>query len=533
MKQNVVFGFLGSKRDAGFEEDRWENWRPTVALGMYRNLHVDRFELFHESKDVPLLDRVIADLKKVSPKMKVVTNLLNFNNPWDFEEVYSKLFDVMKAYRFEPDTEEYLFHIKTGTHALQICYFLLTEARFFPGKLLQSFPPRPDRPEEKTVGSYKIIDLDLSNYRQIVERFDVEKVESTSFLKLGIATKNKAFNHLIEQIERVATNAREPILLTGGTGVGKSLLARRIHELKKLQGKLTGPFVGVNSATLRGDQSMATLFGHTKGAFTGAAAERAGLLKVADKGLFFLDEIGELGLDEQAMLLKAIEEKQFTPVGSDSDTASDFQLIAATNRDLIESIAVGTFREDLLARINLWTFRLPDLKDRREDIEPNIEYELKQYAERNGRKIVFAADARERFVKFAKSPGATWRANFRDLNAAIIRMATLAPGDRITSDTVKEEIVRLTSNWNNCAKPSADNLLLRSVLGEERTAELDLFDEVQLVKVVEVCRQSKSLAEAGRKLFQHSRTKKKSSNDSDRVSKYLAGFGLDWEEVQK
>jgi len=127
---------------------------------------------------------------------------------------------------------------------------------------------------------------------------------------------------------------------------------------------------------------MSALFGRRNGAFTGAAADRPGLLRTAEKGMLFLDEIGELGRDEQAMILRAIEDKRFLPVGADKGTSSDFQLIAGTNCDLGEAVASGAFREDLCARLNLWTFRLPGLADRREDIEPNLDYELDRFAER-------------------------------------------------------------------------------------------------------------------------------------------------------
>ena len=115
---------------------------------------------------------------------------------------------------------------------------------------------------------------------------------------------------------------------------------------------------------------MSALFGHVKGAFTGANSDRPGLLKSANNGMLFLDEIGELGLDEQAMILRAIEEKRFLSVGSDKETVSSFQLVAGTNRDLSRAVTDGRFREDLLARLNLWTFELPGLKDRREDKSP-------------------------------------------------------------------------------------------------------------------------------------------------------------------
>jgi transcriptional regulatory protein RtcR len=176
----------------------------------------------------------------------------------------------------------------------------------------------------------------------------------------------------------VGSRSIEPILLTGPTGAGKSHLARRISELKSTRRLITGSFVEINCATLRGDAAMSALFGHVKDAFTGAAHDRPGLLRTAKDGLIFLDEVGELGLDEQAMLLRAVEEKRFLPVGADEEVASNFQLIAGTNRDLFAAVEAGTFREDLLARINLWTFELPGLRERLEDLEPNVQYELER-----------------------------------------------------------------------------------------------------------------------------------------------------------
>src|SRR4030095_5687640 len=157
-----------------------------------------------------------------------------------------------------------------------------------------------------------------------------------------------------------------------------------IYELKRARHQVEGGFVEVNCATIRGDAAMSALFGHVKGAFTGAINSRPGLLRAADGGILFLDEIGELGPDEQAMLLRALEEKVFLPMGSDREVKGDFQLVAGTNRDLVALVRAGKFREDLLARINLWTFHLPGLRDRPEDIEPNLNYELEQYARRTG-----------------------------------------------------------------------------------------------------------------------------------------------------
>ena len=274
---------------------------------------------------------------------------------------------------------------------------------------------------------------------------------------------------------------------------------------------------------------MSTLFGHVKGAFTGASSHRPGLLMAADKGLLFLDEVGELGLDEQAMLLRAIEERRFLPVGADRESESEFQLIAGTNRNLLAAVQTGRFREDLLARINLWTFCLPGLAERREDLEPNLDFELQQLSDSTGRRISMSREARAAFLKWAQSTDASWSANFRDLNAAVVRMATLANAGRISEVDVAAECIRLQSGWSSAHSPSGG--ILTAVMSTERVAELDLFDHVQLLSVIGVCRECRTMSEAGRRLFSVSRLSKNSSNDADRLRKYLARFGLSWNEV--
>ena len=375
-----------------------------------------------------------------------------------------------------------------------------------------------------------VIDLDLSKYDRLASRFAKHREQSLTFLKSGIATKNKQFNKLIDRIEEVAIRSRNPILLTGPTGAGKSRLAKRVYQLKRERHQIAGDFVEINCATIRGDAAMSALFGHVKGAFTGALKDRPGLLRAADQGLLFLDEIGELGLDEQTMLLRALEEKVFMPLGGDKEVKSEFQLIAGTNRDLSLMVREGRFRDDLLARINLWTFRLPSLKDRAEDIEPNLEFELEEYAARHGTRVTFSREARAKFLKFAVSGEAHWQGNFRDLNSSITRMATLAPGGRISDEVVAEEIERLRELW---AEPETErDSLLEVLLEAERLDSIDLFDRLQLTSVLKVCRASATLSEAGRTLFATSREKKKTANDADRLRKYLARFGLCWQDLQ-
>lgn len=530
--KNVAIGILGSTLDRGAREGRWSRWRPTVALCQHEDLLIDRFELLVESNNRALAREVADDMQMVSPGTDVRLHAVSFDDPWDFEHVYEALHGFAAGLTFDSEKERYLVHVTTGTHVAQICLFLLTESRHFPAELIQSVPPRI-RTSGKP-GSFVIIDLDLSKYDRIAQRFAHDRRTASEFLKAGIETRSDHFNRMIDEIEHVSLHSKAPILLTGPTGAGKSSLARRIYELRRLRCDTRGRFVEVNCATLRGDSAMSTLFGHKRGAFTGAMKDRDGLIREADQGILFLDEIGELGQDEQAMLLRAIEDKTFLPLGADREIQSDFELISGTNRDLASLVKKGRFRDDLLARINLWTFRLPGLAERQEDIEANIMYELEQITAATGRHVRFNAEALRKFLSFARSTDATWAGNFRDLNAAIARMATMAPSGRITVEVVEAEIGRLCRSWSDMQhtedKPGGDTEVIAEVLGASHR-QLDEFDKVQLAFVLRVCRQSRSLSAAGRKLFAESRKRRKSANDADRLRKYLGRFGIEWSEL--
>ncbi len=529
-KPHVAIGLLGTTLDNKSRgPKRWNTWRPTVALCQHDDLLIARLELLYQPAFTRLAQTLQQDLATVSPETTVRLIPIQFDDPWDFEEVYSALHDFARHYDFRPEQEHYLVNITTGSHVAQICLYLLTESHHFPAQLIQLSPPQ--RTLQVQSGTFKIIDLDLSKYDRLATRFQQERREGTEVLKSGIDTRNASFNQLIARIEQVAIVSQDPMLLMGPTGAGKSQLAKRIYALKRARHQVQGDFVEVNCATLRGDGAMSALFGHIKGAFTGALQDRPGLLKAAHDGVLFLDEIGELGRDEQAMLLRALEDKTFMPLGSDRDVHSNFQLLAGTNRDLWHMAREGSFRDDLLARIHLWAFRLPSLRERPEDIEPNVDYELEQYAQRTGRRVTFNREARDRFLRFAVSSEAAWHGNFRDLNGAMIRMATLAPSGRITVAEVEEEIERLREAWQTVAL-EADEALVHWVLGAEATAALDRFDRLQLAGVLHVCRQARTLSDAGRLLFAASRQQKKTANDADRLRKYLARFSLDWSQLQ-
>jgi transcriptional regulatory protein RtcR len=528
IKKRVVFGLLDPIWDSDIEHGEIGRWRPTIAAISEPDFVVDQFEMLVQQGHELLAEEVIARIHEVSPTTLVRTHVHQYKDIWDFEEVFGYFHDLAAEYAFDVEKNDYLIHMSTGTHVMRICLFLLAETRLLPGRMLQTYPAQAYH-VPKSRGGIRVVDLDLARYDLIAKRFTARRNQGTSYLKSGIATRNQAFNAMIDEIEAVAVASKHPILLTGPTGSGKSQLAQRIGELKRQRHQIEGNFVPVNCATLKGDGAMSALFGHHKGSFTGATSNRSGLLKRANKGLLFLDEIGELGLEEQAMLLRALETGCFYPVGSDEEEQSNFQLIAGTNRNLKASVANGAFREDLLARINLWSYRMPGLCERIEDIEPNLEFELERYARDNARQASFNRDARKQYVRYALSKEATWKGNFRDLVASVTRMATLAPGGRITPEIVALEIKRLEIQWHD--ERDESDISLNQFLSKDAIEDIDQFDRFQLTEVIRVCRHSRTIAEAGRTLFQASRSRRSTTNDSDRIRKYLSKFGLDWSAI--
>ncbi|MES0863735.1 RNA repair transcriptional activator RtcR [Ruegeria sp. SCPT10] len=519
--KNVVIGFLGTQLDMG----KKRRWKPTPSLTIHDHFNVDRLELLHDHKFNRLAHQVKREIEELSPQTEVLLRRMDLTDPWDFQEVYGKLFDFARIYGFDEDREQYHVHLTTGTHVAQICWFLLTESRHIPARLIQTGPPGPDDDAPK----FDIIDLDLSRYNALQQRFDQLSREYSDQLKGGIETRNAQYNALIDRVELVASNSDEPILLLGETGTGKTELAERIHSLKLDRRRVKGRLVHVNCATLNGPDAMATLFGQRRSYLGAAGTERSGLLREADGGVLFLDDVDELNPNMQSVLLHAIETGRFYPLGADHEISSRFHLIAGANRDLRSLTASGQFRTDLLARLNTWSFTLPALRSRTEDIEVNLLHELDRCERDLGTHVGFNSDARAQYLGFAKDPATGWPGNFRDFSGSIRRLCTLAPRGRITRAMVTSEIEALKSDWKS-TQSNDDFKLVADVMGDA-ASEVDPFDLVQLAEVIRTCRSSASLSAAGRALFAVSRGKRKTQNDADRLRKYLGKFGLEWGSI--
>jgi DNA-binding NtrC family response regulator len=237
-----------------------------------------------------------------------------------------------------------------------------------------------------------------------------------------IVSVSPAMKSVLAMADRVAgTDAT--VLITGESGTGKEAVARRIH-VRSLRAQ--GPFVAVNCAAIPAELLESELFGHARGAFTGAVRDRLGRFRQADKGTLFLDEIGEMPLPLQAKLLRVLQEKVVDEVGGDKPIPVDVRILVATNRDLLERIRGGTFREDLYYRLNVVEIRVPPLRDRTEDIPPLAEHFLKEISP--DRRITLPPRVME---ELSARP---WPGNVRELKNACERMVILCRGEEVSGE---------------------------------------------------------------------------------------------------
>lgn len=519
--RNVVIGFLGTQLDAG----RRRRWRPSVHLCAHAGFPVDRFELLHDLRHLALAQAIAASITRVSPQTEVSLVRMDLDDPWDFQEVYGKLYDFAADYGFDEDRERYHVHLTTGTHVAQICWFLLTESRHVPARLVQTGPPREGDTE---AGKLDIIDLDLARYNALQRRFEAAARDHSARLLGRVETASACMQALVARLDMVISASAAPIFLMGEPGTGKSALAAQIHELKLACRRVKGRMVQVNCATLRGPQALAALFGQRRSATGLAGTERAGFLREADGGVLFLDRIDELGLDAQAALLQVIETGRYCPVGSEAEVSARFHLIVAASEEPGALVRSGRLRPDFHARLSQWVFRLPPLRERREDIQAHLLALVDESERHLGRKTGFNADALALYLRFARDPATPWSGNLRDLQASAHRMAVLAERGRVTVAMVEAELATLRDQWA-AAHADTDIGLLSEVLARPET--LDEFDRAQLAGVIRACRESPSLSAAGRRLFAVSRQGKSSRNDADRLRKYLGRFGLEWSAV--
>jgi DNA-binding NtrC family response regulator len=294
------------------------------------------------------------------------------------------------------------------------------------------------------------------------------------FERGDILAKSKKMKEVLRLVDQIA-QSQAAVLIEGESGTGKELIAHRIHEQSPRKNQ---PFVAVHCAALTETLLASELFGHEKGAFTGASERKIGRFERADKGTLFLDEIGEISAEMQVKLLRVLQEGEFERVGGVKTLKVDVRLVTATNKNLLEEVQAGRFREDLYYRINVIYLKLPPLRERKEDILPLSESFLKHYALSNGKKISgFDSEAAVALERY------DWPGNIRELKNIMERMVVLANEETVQLDHLPEDVRAGIVRRKETARPA----------GAE-TRNLTELEREHIQRVMEEVRGNKSLA---------------------------------------
>lgn len=288
----------------------------------------------------------------------------------------------------------------------------------------------PIRDDKCQILRWYIACTDIEDRKRAEERLQQEnaalreEIDETSMFEEIVGT-SPALVAVLSRISKVAPSD-STVLITGETGTGKELVARAIHRRSD---RASRAFVSINCAAIARDLIASELFGHEKGAFTGATQRRLGRFELADGGTIFLDEVGELSLGTQVALVRVLQEREFERVGGGRPIHADVRVVAPTNRDLSAAVSDGTFRQDLYYRLNVFPIEVPALRDRRSDIQLLVEYFVQRYANRAGKKVrSIDKKTLELFHSY------DWPGNIRELPNIIERSIILTPGDVLAAD---------------------------------------------------------------------------------------------------
>ncbi|MEI8171880.1 MAG: RNA repair transcriptional activator RtcR family protein [Deltaproteobacteria bacterium] len=369
----------------------------------------------------------------------VETSILNIDisDPTDYENLFLHMNrlcqDIMGKHKNEQPS--YWIATASGTPQMQTIWFLLSRSGLVPATLLKITPPRFLRPRQKAVSE---IHLPLDNFPLIsspaLENLDYvvtllrkEQLEAErddivrEFSDLRMIGKSPALEKVIDVV-RAASRYDSAVIIQGETGTGKELIARAVHFNSA---RKTEPFIVVNCAAIPETLVESELFGHEKGAFTGAIQQKKGKFELANKGTIFLDEIGDMPLPAQAKILRVLQDYEITRVGGLNPIKTDVRVIAATNRDLAGFVTAGKFREDLYYRLKVIDIQMPPLRDRKEDIPFLVEHFLNNHNHRYRQKKQLSREAMKQILDYA------WPGNIRELENAMERAFVISKGNVI------------------------------------------------------------------------------------------------------
>jgi transcriptional regulator with PAS, ATPase and Fis domain len=447
-------GFTDLKASAGVAD---------VGLGPIAqaatSLHLDAIVLISDQADTDN-SSYVKWLKLKTPAL-ITLKKVRLTAPTHFGDIYESAVGVIKETLASEDSEvELTYHLSPGTPAMAAVWIIIAKTRY-PATLIES----------SIKGGVKVASVPFDLSAEFVPDLLRKPDQRLEKLTAGLAPEAPEFESIVHRshtMKRVVAKARlvaprsVPVLIEGDSGTGKELLARAIHNAGPRKDK---PFIAVNCGAIPSELIESELFGHEKGAFTGADKQRTGYFEAAHTGTLFLDEIGELSLPAQVKLLRALQEKELTRLGASKPIPFDVRVIAATNRDLVKEMADGRFRPDLFYRIAVAVLKLPPLKERAGDVGLLIDSILEQInadsvAEPGYKHKKISSAAKNLMLQY------DWPGNVRELQNTLRRAAIWSTGTTIELEDMREAMLPVVNANNDTLlhKPLGDGINLPKLM---------------------------------------------------------------------
>jgi|APSaa5957512622_1039677.scaffolds.fasta_scaffold07688_2 DNA-binding NtrC family response regulator len=402
--------------------------QPGPILSLVRNMAFDEIILFDTPNTTEQTAATQGAVEEEDAARKIKVVHLSIPDPTDHLVILRELRQGYSSLGEDTHAADLSISVSSGTPAMHACWFLLAASGEIPATVLQTCPPRFVTAERPSISEIDLSAPGIPRVRSGACPLPPEVSEVASpdpddvLRRMGIIGQHAAMQRCLETVTMIAASD-EPLLILGETGTGKELLARYTHLVSDRSG---GPFVAINCAAIPASLVESMLFGHRKGAFTGADRDVKGKFEQADGGTLFLDEVGELPLEVQGKFLRVLQEGLVDPVGGDATLPVNVRIVAATNVNMPEVVAAGTFRSDLYYRLNVGLAHMPPLRERRSDI-PLISLSIMDRTNaRSRRKKQLSREA----LRVLQSRD--WPGNVRDLENVIRRSALLTRGEVIT-----------------------------------------------------------------------------------------------------
>jgi transcriptional regulator with PAS, ATPase and Fis domain len=427
-KKKVLVSWIG-----GNDLKAQSNQETGPILSTLNRFNFDCIELLYNYKQNEIDDYI----NWLKTKTKATINIHNatLTSPINFSEIYIVANNQLQ--KLAQSNIDINILLSPGTPAMQAVWILLGKAKY-PATFYQSSI-------EQGVETVDIPFDIAAEYLPIANSLDSKTINDLSYISIPI---NAAFENILTRNQKVTTIKHQaqiladkevPVLILGETGTGKELFAKAIHQSSKRSNK---PFIALNCGAIPSELVDSVLFGHKKGAFTGAITDKLGVFDQANGGILFLDEFGELDQSTQVRLLRVLQEGTFSPIGSNQEHKTDIRLIAATHRNLLALVSEGRFREDLFYRVAVGVLNLPPLREREGDILYLAEKIMEDLSQKDSalKHKLFSVKAKNLMLKHP------WKGNIRELQSTILRALIWSSFDSIDEDDIKEALFYMPSN---------------------------------------------------------------------------------------